>query len=583
MTGRLVVIALAIGAVAFAAFSALGGGDDDKGKQANRARTTPANGAVRISFAYSPEKAALIEPLIRRYNAQQDGVFVDGRSVASGEAETKIAHGQLKPTVWSPASSLWGRLLEHEADRPYVADQNPSLVRTPLVIAMWEPLARALGWPRKPIGWSTVLKLALDDRGWAAYGRPQYGKFKLGHTNPDFSTSGLSAVAAEYFTAAGKREGLTEADISKPAVRRRIKAIERSIVHYGDTTLFFADQMLREGPAYASAVAMEEATLVDFNKRRRGRDRLIALYPAEGTFFSDNPYIVMTAPWVRPAQRRAAERFGTWLRGQLTPAMVSRAGFRPGDPDQRALPPIDAAHGTDPAQPKTVLAPPDPAVLARVKRLWREDRKPANVMVVVDTSGSMSQESRLEQAKQGLRAFLRELEPQDRVGLESFNTQVFRLVTLGPVSAVGAKVGSEIGSLIPDGETAVYDATAQAVREVEADAGADRINAVVVLTDGQDNQSSITKDALVSRLRADARSESAGVRVFTIAYGQDANVDALKAIADASGGKQFTGDPQGIEAVYLQISSFFGCPARRSPARRCAATSRSTRPPSRST
>jgi Ca-activated chloride channel family protein len=423
---------------------------------------------------------------------------------------------------------------------------------------MWEPLARALGWPRKAVGWSTILKLALDDRGWGAYGRPQYGRFKLGHTNPDFSTSGLSAVAAEYFTATGKREGLTVADVSKPAVRRRIKAIERSIVHYGDTTLFFAEQMLRDGPAYASAVAMEEATLVDFNKRRGKRDRLVALYPREGTFFSDNPYLVLNAPWVRPEQKRAAAAFGDWLRKQLTPALVSRAGFRPGDPAERPLAPIDAAHGTDPSEPHRVLAPPEPDVLARVKRLWRQDRKPANVVVVVDTSGSMSQENKLDQAKQGLRAFLRELEPQDRVGLEGFNDKVYDLVGLAPVGSVGAKVQQEIAQLVPEGETAVYDATAQAVRQVQAGAtGSDRINAVVVLTDGQDNQSAITADALVSRLRADANGETGGVRVFTIAYGSGANVDVLKQLARASGGQQYTGDPAGIEAVYRQISSFF--------------------------
>ena len=130
-----------------------------------------------------------------------------------------------------------------------MADDNPSIVRTPLVIAMWEPLARALGWPRKPVGFQQILDLALDPRGWAAYGKPQFGRFKLGHTNPDFSTSGLSAVAAEYYSATGKREGLTEADIRKPKVRREIKAIERSIVHYGDTTLFFSDQLKRFGPA----------------------------------------------------------------------------------------------------------------------------------------------------------------------------------------------------------------------------------------------------------------------------------------------------------------------------------------------
>ena len=52
---------------------------------------------------------------------------------------------------------------------------------------------------------------------------------------------GLSAVVAEYYAATGKKEGLTEADVITSAARRRVKDIERSIVHYGDTTLFIAD------------------------------------------------------------------------------------------------------------------------------------------------------------------------------------------------------------------------------------------------------------------------------------------------------------------------------------------------------
>ena len=43
-------------------------------------------------------------------------------------------------------------------------------MRTPLVIAMWEPMARALGWPKKPLGFADILRLADDPRGWAAAG-----------------------------------------------------------------------------------------------------------------------------------------------------------------------------------------------------------------------------------------------------------------------------------------------------------------------------------------------------------------------------------------------------------------------------
>ena len=231
MKARTAVIVLAVAAVLIAiVIGASGGGS--KGKGGGGSATKPSSDAIRVSFVYSPEKQKLLEPLIEKFNSerhQSDGkpVFVDAQVVASGDAETKIAKRQLQPVLWSPASSLWGRLLNFEGDRSWVPDTNPSIVRTPLLIAMWEPLARALGWPRKPIGFGDVLRLALDKRGLAAYGHPEYGRFKLGHTNPDFSTSGLSAVAAEYAAVTGKKEGLTLADVDRPDVRRKIQAIER--------------------------------------------------------------------------------------------------------------------------------------------------------------------------------------------------------------------------------------------------------------------------------------------------------------------------------------------------------------------
>ena len=52
-------------------------------------------------------------------------------------------------------------------------------------------------------------------------------------------------------------------------------------------------------------------------------------------------------------------------------------------------------------------------------------------------------------------------------------------------------------------------------------------------------------------------SEGSTVRVYTIAYGREANESALEAVAQASGGKAFTGDPKRIESVYRSIWSPF--------------------------
>jgi Ca-activated chloride channel family protein len=92
-----------------------------------------------------------------------------------------------------------------------------------------------------------------------------------------------------------QKEGLRENEVTSSKARKTVKGIERSIVHYGDTTDYFAVQLKKFGPAYASAVAMEEATLVAFNKGRTGT-KLVALYPHEGTFYSDDPYIVLERP-----------------------------------------------------------------------------------------------------------------------------------------------------------------------------------------------------------------------------------------------------------------------------------------------
>ena len=156
MRGRMLIIGLALAAVAIAFVAsarrrpqAAGAGDRDRDAAGGPA---PAN-ALKLTLVYSPEKELLLAPLIKRFNAERHEsggriVVVDARIVASGDAETQIAKGTLRPALWSPASSFWGRLLNYEADRRLVADENPSIVRTPLVIAMFKQLADAYGYPQ---------------------------------------------------------------------------------------------------------------------------------------------------------------------------------------------------------------------------------------------------------------------------------------------------------------------------------------------------------------------------------------------------------------------------------------------------
>jgi Ca-activated chloride channel homolog len=519
--------------------------------------------AIRIAFAYSPNQEDLLVPLIERFNDERhrlDGRVIEirGEAIASGDAETQIAKRLYRPTIWAPASSLWGRLLNFQARAQWVADDNPSLVRTPLVVALWKPEAEALGWPRRPVGFRQILRLATSRAGWGAYGLPTFGRFKLGHTNPDFSTSGLSFVAAQYFTSTGKREGLTVADVRRPAVRHRVHAIQQSIVHYGDTSAFFLEQLALHGPGYVSAVAMEEVTLLEYNRTRpAGSMPLVAIYPAEGTFDFDNPLITLRAPWVHRQQRRAAAVFIRSLLPRITPELAAGYGYRPGDPSQRAVAPIDRAHFVDPSKPRYVLALPEPRVLATIKKAWHADRKAANVAIVVDTSGSMNDEGKLAHASEGLQVFLRQFSPRDRVGLIGFSERAYTIVPVGEVLRNRAALRAAAAALTAGGGTAVYDATRQALDAIVALRDSTRINAVVVLTDGEDNASRLTASELEALLEQRAENQERNIRVFTIAYGSDAKKDVLEEIASAAGGEAFEGDPEEIVEVYREISSFF--------------------------
>ena len=242
---------------------------------------------------------------------------------SSGAAATLLEHGWPhpaengpRPVVWSPAATVWASVLNQrladKGEQVIMAPAGTPVMISPLVIAMPETMAKALGWPTKAIGYSDILQLATDPNGWGAVGHTEWGAFKLGKTNPNFSTSGLSSLVAQYYVFAGKQAGLSPEDIANPEVEEKAGDVESAVVHYGDTTLTFLNHLyeadLRGVPlSYASAVAVEEQSVVNYNegnpdgkldpgeKPKAPHEKLVAIYPKEGTLFSDNPYIVLDA------------------------------------------------------------------------------------------------------------------------------------------------------------------------------------------------------------------------------------------------------------------------------------------------
>jgi len=424
------------------------------------------------------------------------------------------------------------------------------------VIAMWKPMAEALGWPKKSLGWADILKVSQNPKGWADNGRAEWGRFKLGHTHPEYSNSGLLSFLAEAYAGAGKTRDLTLADVSSTKTQAFLTGIERSIVHYGKSTGFFSDKMLSRGPVYLSAAVLYENSVVESYAQDSSNSRLVAIYPHEGTFWSDHPYSVLAAPWVTPELKQGAELFLARLKARPAQERALALGFRPADPNVPVTAPIDEAHGCDPKQPQTTLTVPPAAVLKKLLGVFREVKKASDITLVFDKSGSMNGKP-LAEAKAGANAFLDSLQPRDQVALEFFDNQIYPLIGPESVGTQKMNLSERIENVVAGGGTSLYDAVSTTYREMRARADKDsgHIHALVVMTDGKDESSQMTLDQLKAEFPREA--EEANVKVFTIAYGTSASGRVLEQIAEMGEGSHSQGTVENIVQVYRDIASFF--------------------------
>ena len=585
---------------------------DDTADEAGGDQPVP-KGCASVDMAVSPEKLELLTDLARRFNSS-DEARVDGRCAfvrvqrkSSGAGMQLLTEGWPntpengpQPVVWSPASSAWGAILNQrlaDTNRPAMAAVGPdgSLGRpfmlTPLVIAMPRPMAQALGWPDTPIGYGDILKLAQDPAGWGSKGHPEWGPFRLGKTNPNFSTSALSATIAQYYAATNKTADLTAEDLARPEVDAFSRGVESSVVHYGDITLTFLNNLYRNdargaGLTYASAVAVEEKSVIDYNsgnpdgitdpgeRPRPPRVPLVAIYPKEGTLFSDNPFIVLDAPWVSERQKAGARAFEAFVQRPANQEQVLRFGFRPGNPAVAIGAPIDRANGVDPDQPQNVLGVPSPPVLVRVLDAWARQRKAAKVMLVVDVSGSMGEpandqgDTKLDLAKRAAIDSLRQFKDEDAVALRIFSTEISRtppteyvdLVPFGPAGAQREAIASRIDALVPTQGTPLYTVARDSYTQMRDSYDAQRINAVVLLTDGRnEDPNNNDLDGLLATLRSGNEGQSnKPVRIFPIAYGGNADLSVLRRMAEATNAAAYdASDPATIQNVFTAVISNF--------------------------
>jgi Ca-activated chloride channel family protein len=156
-------------------------------------------------------------------------------------------------------------------------------------------------------------------------------------------------------------------------------------------------------------------------------------------------------------------------------------------------------------------------------RVSESERKPANLVFVIDVSGSMAQEYRLEMVKRSLQMLVDRLRPDDSVGIVVYGSDA--RVVLEPVSGENRGLILEaIYSLQPEGSTNAeaglilgYDMAMHAYRS-----GAN--NRVILCSDGVANTGATDPNVILSRIQGYV---SEGINLTTVGFGMGNFNDVL--------------------------------------------------------
>ena len=531
----------------------------------------PAN-AIVISFYTSGTKADWVRAVVQTFNEAQletpsgKPVWVDVVEVDSGDFLPRLQDGRItEPTVWSPGEISWvneaNLVWQQLHNKPLVSAGCAPTVYAIIGVGMWKPMAEAMGWPDQPISWDQIVELAADPQGWARYDHAEWGQFRFGHTHPRYSNTGFLALTSLVYNTLDLTSGLTPELVKSDAVVEAMRQVELHTYHYGTSTRALFTLMAEKGPAYLHAGTNSESGVFATNKFNQDilQFPLVFIIPADGAFWSENPYCVIDETWVTAEQRDAAQVLEDYMLAPQQQDKTMDFGLRPTDPDVPLRPPMTSDWTDVNATPQTILplASVSGETAQAIQDVFVLTKKKATVIILLDTSGSMLGD-KIENATQATSDFLGRLNRDDEVLVIEFNDAINSLQPWGRAGDVAETLGARVRELVAGGNTALRDALclgldgANQLRQAHEGDAEKRLYGIVLLSDGLDTASQKSEEQMFACLPTGEDVE--GVKVFTIAYGDDADKDLLEQIAGRTNGRAFSGDPATIEQVYLAIS-----------------------------
>ncbi len=294
---------------------------------------------VTIGIAYGTEKERWLKDAVEQFRQAPEGrhIHIDLIPMGSLEGAHAAVAGDQRITVWSPASAVYKGTFVEDWQAKYGNDpilKEEPLALTPMVFVMWEERYQAFVGKYHAVDFDTINRALHEPGGWNSIaGKPDWGLFKFGHTNPGESNSGIQTLLLaghSYFKQTGD---LTLGQVTDTGFQNWLGRLESASSSDSNSTGNLMREMVLKGPSTYDALFVYESVAIDYLKNAQGRwGSLHVIYP-EWNAWNDNPYYILDAPWNTSARRKAAQAFLDFLLSDAVQQQSLKHGFRPADPN----------------------------------------------------------------------------------------------------------------------------------------------------------------------------------------------------------------------------------------------------------
>jgi Ca-activated chloride channel homolog len=460
------------------------------------------------------------------------------------------------PDVWVPDAADWtSRITEHRSG-------EASFTLTDLATSAEEPAPELTA-----AGWTALGSLARTPVVLAVGADPAPGNSVTPDlTWRDMFTSSVAIQMAQPSTNAASRLALDVARGAVPAetddyidLGQRMIFLSRFAAE--SDTAVFASEDRATGDVVPFPVAEQRLAAYVAGNPTSG---LRPVIPGDGT--PELTYPMYARADLSDEVTAAAEQLYESAGSEEVLAALSDAGFR------TSAAPGPQINGVEAAAYEASTLPEAERAIATT-RLWDTLRLDMRMLAAIDVSGSMRWEAgdstRVELTQKATQDALTILPDGSQIGAWGFSTDRGPdgedHFEIAPIRGLQTNVdGVTQRRLLSDevagiesllgGDTGLYDTALAAYLEVQSGYDPAYVNSVVLITDGENDDSTggLELDELLVELEAAADPERP-VRIVAIGIGPDTDPSALQAMADATGGSSYVAlQPSDIETVFFR-------------------------------